>query len=181
MGQKGLLALLLFVAYASVVSARPPGDPASRRVGIVDQPCAPQMNSPDMEKTARDQREHLLDPNERREIEPTEPVPARAAARHTAEDDPLHNDWAQLCRYRSENAAIHKATAGRVVFLGDSITELWMVLGSVPPAGMFPWRPSVPDAAQHIVELNDWLRGMRARRISSMWIITSGSLMSGMP
>ncbi|PNG24161.1 GDSL-type esterase/lipase family protein, partial [Methylocella silvestris] len=33
--------------------------------------------------------------------------------------------------------------------------EIRVVLGSVPPAGYFPWRPSIQDPAQHIVELND--------------------------
>ena len=36
-----------------------------------------------------------------------------------------------LCRYREENAALPPATPGRVVFIGDSITEAW--------------RPSVPQ------------------------------------
>ena len=33
-----------------------------------------------------------------------------------------------------------------------------VVLGSVPPAGAFPWRPTVLEPAQHIVEMNEWLR-----------------------
>jgi lysophospholipase L1-like esterase len=36
--------------------------------------------------------------------------------------------------------------------------DIHVVLGSVPPAGTFPWRPSVLDPAQHIVEMNEWLR-----------------------
>jgi lysophospholipase L1-like esterase len=35
------------------------------------------------------------------------------------------NDWADLCRYRLDNERDAKAGAVRVVFLGDSITELW--------------------------------------------------------
>jgi|HubBroStandDraft_6_1064221.scaffolds.fasta_scaffold144052_2 lysophospholipase L1-like esterase len=34
------------------------------------------------------------------------------------------NDWPNLCRYRAANAALSQAT--RVVFIGDSITELWV-------------------------------------------------------
>jgi lysophospholipase L1-like esterase len=36
--------------------------------------------------------------------------------------------------------------------------DIRVVIGSVTPAGMFPWRPSVVEPAQHIVEMNEWLR-----------------------
>jgi lysophospholipase L1-like esterase len=36
--------------------------------------------------------------------------------------------------------------------------DIRVVLGSVPPAGTFPWRPTVLEPAQHIVEMNEWLR-----------------------
>lgn len=36
--------------------------------------------------------------------------------------------------------------------------DIRVVLASVPPAGYFPWRRSVTESAQHIVELNEWLR-----------------------
>ena len=42
---------------------------------------------------------------------------ARAAARTRA------RDWADLCRYRAANAALHHRP--RVVFMGDSITDFW--------------------------------------------------------
>ncbi|MGF7150453.1 lysophospholipase L1-like esterase [Sphingomonas zeicaulis] len=35
-------------------------------------------------------------------------------------------DFAGLCRYRAENAKLPAATAARVVFMGDSITEGWL-------------------------------------------------------
>lgn len=37
----------------------------------------------------------------------------------------LQSDWAWLCRYRADNAAIDPAHPPRVVFMGDSITENW--------------------------------------------------------
>lgn len=54
-------------------------------------------------------------------------------AEHRASSDPYNNwmrdwlaaDWAQLCRYRNENAALPPASGARVVMLGDSITEGW--------------------------------------------------------
>jgi acyl-CoA thioesterase I len=41
------------------------------------------------------------------------------------------NDWPNLARYRSENAALGPPAKGedRVVFMGDSITEFWFQLG----------------------------------------------------
>jgi lysophospholipase L1-like esterase len=178
----------------------------------------------------------LLDPEALKDVQA--PEPGVAAAIQNAEEDRLHSDWAYLCRYRAENAALRRtANPARVVFMGDSITELWkiahpeffaegyvdrgigsqtsaqmlvrfrqdvislkpsvvhlmastndfagnagpttleaikdniismvelalandirVVLASVPPAGTFPWRPSVIEPAQHIVELNEWLR-----------------------
>jgi len=228
--------LLLLIADASLAAARPPGEPPPRPVGIVEQPCpAPTPTSPDAEKSIKESHERILDPSEGRDFEALDP--SAASAKHVGEEDRLHNDWAQLCRYRAENAALHRATGPRVVFLGDSITELWkqahpdffgenyidrgisgqttaqmlvrfrqdvialkpavvhilggtndiagnggpttldaiknnivsmvdlavandirVVLGSVPPAGLFPWRPTILEPAEHIVELNEWLR-----------------------
>lgn len=221
----------VLVANSAAASARAPME---RPVGIVDQPCLP---SAGVEPKASDSwLVRLLDPEEGREIEtPTDTSAANNP--HPAEEDRLHYDWAQLCRYRAENAALRRATGPRVVFMGDSITEFWkpahpeffgdnyidrgisgqttaqmlvrfrqdvialrpavvhilggtndvagnggpttldtiknnivamvelatandirVVLASVPPAGSFPWRPSILEPAQHIVELNEWMR-----------------------
>jgi lysophospholipase L1-like esterase len=232
---------LLLLAHASWSVARPVGE--ATHIGIVEQPCVTPASPPpsDTDKSPKDWLERLLDPGEGREIEP--PDPSAVSAMHAAEEERLHNDWAQLCRYRSENAALHRAAGPRVVFMGDSITEFWkmahpdffgenyidrgisgqttaqmlvrfrqdvialkpavvhilggtndiagnggpttleairnnivsmvdlatandirVVLGSVPPAGMFPWRPSVLEPAPHIVELNEWLRRFARER-----------------
>ncbi|WP_312162079.1 GDSL-type esterase/lipase family protein [Phenylobacterium sp.] len=50
--------------------------------------------------------------------------PARGAAAEKAKAEKAASDWADLCRYRPENAA---AQGVETVFMGDSITELWMV------------------------------------------------------
>jgi len=229
------LAVLVLLAGASLASARP-SDPAARPVGIVDQPCLTSVTpAPDKANELKDWHERLLDPSAGREFEPPDLSVINAA--RAAEEDRLHYDWASLCRYRTENAALHHTTAPRVVFMGDSITEFWkvahpdffgenylnrgvsgqttgqmlvrfrqdvialkptvvhilagtndfagnggpttleaiknniasmvdlalvndirVVLGSVPPAGAFPWRPTVLEPAQHIVEMNEWLR-----------------------
>jgi lysophospholipase L1-like esterase len=51
-------------------------------------------------------------------------------------------DWANLARYRQENANLPAPAPGesRVVFMGDSITEFW---GRAPGAVFFPGKPYV--------------------------------------
>ena len=53
----------------------------------------------------------------------------------TAEEEGAFRDWqkqvrladfAGLCRYRAENAALPAASPARIVFMGDSITEGWL-------------------------------------------------------
>jgi lysophospholipase L1-like esterase len=236
-GRSGALVLML-AAQISVGAARPAGDTPPRPVGVVEQPC-PASAAPTVD--LKDFHERILDPSAGRELEPSDPTVL--TARQAAEEDRLHYDWASLCRYRAENAALRHPTAPRVVFMGDSITELWklahpeffgetwldrgvsgqtsgqmvvrfrqdvialkpavvhimagtndfagnsgpttldaiknniasmvdlatandirVILGSVPPAGSFPWRPSVVEPAQHIVEFNDWLRRFAKER-----------------
>jgi lysophospholipase L1-like esterase len=45
-----------------------------------------------------------------------------------AEEERLHNDWANLARFRDDNIKIGLPAAGekRVVFMGNSITEGWI-------------------------------------------------------
>jgi lysophospholipase L1-like esterase len=227
--------ILALAACTSLAIARPPGEPPVRPVGIVEQPCPASTAPGDTEKPVKDLHERILDPGEGREFEP--PDLNTVNLLHVAEEEHLHYDWASLCRYRAENATLRRATLPRVVFMGDSITELWkiahpdffgesyidrgvsgqttaqmlvrfrqdvialkpavvhilagtndfagnggpttleaiknniasmvdlaiandirVVLGSVPPAGAFPWRPTVLEPAQHIVEMNEWLR-----------------------
>lgn len=65
---------------------------------------------------------------------PCDGVPVTQTPAHRASADPygswmrdwLAADWAQLCRYRDQNAALGPASRARVVMMGDSITEGWM-------------------------------------------------------
>ena len=50
--------------------------------------------------------------------------PARGAAAEAAKAQKAAVDWADLCRYRQENATARDV---ETVFMGDSITELWKV------------------------------------------------------
>lgn len=233
--------VLMLALDAGLAMARPPGEPV-RPVGIVEQPCpAANPSGGDSEKPTKDWHERILDPSAGREFDP--PDSSNANSTHAAEEERLHNDWASLCRYRAENATLRRPTVPRVVFMGDSITELWklahpdffgenyidrgvsgqttgqmllrfrqdvialkptvvhilagtndfagnggpttleaiknniasmadlalandirVVLGSVPPAGAFPWRPTVLEPAQHIVEMNESLRRFARER-----------------
>jgi len=232
----GLTVSSLLAMTASPVHARAAGE---RPVGIVEQPCSPSAGA---EPKASDPwLDRLLDPSAGPKIET--PDPNTSNTPHPAEEERLHYDWAQLCRYRAENAALHRANGPRVVFMGDSITEFWkparpefftenfidrgisgqttaqmlvrfrqdvialkpvvvhilggtndiggnggpttldaiknnivsmvdlavandirVVIGSVPPAGYFPWRPTLEEPAQHIVELNEWMRRFARER-----------------
>ena len=67
------------------------------------------------------------------------PTAEQLAERHRAEDERLRTDWAGLGRYRAANAALPAAAEGRVVFMGNSITDAW---ARWFPA-MFPGKPYV--------------------------------------
>lgn len=228
------LSSVALIAAGSAANATHPGADAPHPVGVVEQPCQAAVGSPES-------HERLLDPGAGRDYEP--PDPAAILAHQSAEQERLHNDWASLCRYKAENAALRRSTPVRVVFMGDSITELWklahpeffgeglvdrgvsgqttaqmlvrfhqdvialkpavvhimggtndfagnggpvtlesirnniismvdlavandirVIIASVPPAGAFPWRPSIVEPAQHIVDFNDWLRRFARER-----------------
>lgn len=94
-------------------------------VGIVERPCPPAITLP---ATARELLAELF-------IEPRKLAPADLD--RLLKDPQFHSfeeasrrlaarDWAGLCRFRADNAAVAAAQATtRVVFLGDSITENW--------------------------------------------------------
>ncbi|MBK9410527.1 MAG: SGNH/GDSL hydrolase family protein [Gemmatimonadetes bacterium] len=61
--------------------------------------------------------------------------------KRTADEERLRADWANLARYRADNAALGAPAAGeqRVVFMGNSITEGWARYFPT----MFPGKPYV--------------------------------------
>jgi lysophospholipase L1-like esterase len=69
------------------------------------------------------------------------PTAPDLAAQQRAADSALRNDWANLHRYRAENAKLGPPAAGerRVVFYGNSITQGWAPLFPV----LFPGKPYV--------------------------------------
>ena len=52
-------------------------------------------------------------------------TPEQIAARQKAQQEQMANDWPNLGRYREANRNLPAAGENRVVFMGDSITELW--------------------------------------------------------
>ena len=65
----------------------------------------------------------------------------RLAEWRKAEDERLRNDWANLARYREANARLGPPRPGerRVVFIGNSITDVWARYFDA----MFPGKPYV--------------------------------------
>jgi hypothetical protein len=59
-----------------------------------------------------------------------------------ARDEKTLNDWANLARYREANAALTAPgkDESRVVFMGDSITDMW---AQPQFGGFFPGKPYV--------------------------------------
>jgi len=59
---------------------------------------------------------------------------AEAAARQKAHDEQMKNDWPWLGRFKQEDLQMGAPAAGedRVVFMGDSITQIWKLDGSFP-------------------------------------------------
>ena len=72
---------------------------------------------------------------------PAQPTAEEIAQRQLAQEEKLHNDWANLQRYREANAKLSPPVnnENRVVFLGNSITEGWARYF----ATMFPGKPYI--------------------------------------
>ena len=98
-------------APASSSSTEPP----AATVGIVDNPCGALLPPPETPALAGPKRPLL--PQSRA---------ALAAASKAWEEQRLAFDFGGLCHYREANAKLQAATAHRVVFMGDSITQGWI-------------------------------------------------------
>ena len=63
----------------------------------------------------------------------SEPTNDQKEALKKAQDDQLHNDWANFSRYRAANIKLGMPSKGekRVVFMGNSITDGWIRIDSV--------------------------------------------------
>ena len=75
-------------------------------------------------------------------------TPEQIAQAQKAHEEQMRNDWADLEKYRSADAALPAPAPNedRVVFMGDSITEIWgkRLNPAMPePAPFFPGEPYV--------------------------------------
>lgn len=130
---KVLAALASAVSLVGATGAcgqdRPATAPAADAVGVLKDPCAGLSPLP------REVTDYLAASATARAAH--QPEPARSAAGLAAysawQDRRLTQDFAGLCRYRQQNAQAPRAGDHRVVFFGDSITELW---GATEP-GLF--------------------------------------------
>ena len=75
-------------------------------------------------------------------------TPEQVATAKKAHEEQMRNDWADLNKYRAADEALPPPSVGqpRVVFMGDSITEIWgkRLSPSMPaPAPFFPGKPYI--------------------------------------
>lgn len=110
-------ALMAVAAVVAVLGDQPAlAQGAVGPTAMLADPCAGKVEHP-LDKGLRP----MLEPGGR--IKPPSPEAAAAAGKAMAEE--RAKDWPDLCRYRAANAAIKHAP--RIVFMGDSITELWAI------------------------------------------------------
>ena len=95
---------------------------AAAPVGMVDQPCPPGASGRSPQELAFAAAVVADGPLDAGALKA---YAAGAAERSAVEAWQRANDWADLCRYRQANAQARFAGGVRVVFIGDSITELW--------------------------------------------------------
>lgn len=90
--------------------------------GIVEQPCPPPLLVPAIVTAERQAGFDSKAPSPRAEA-----VESLDVVRwYEARAERAKTDWANLCRYRADNAALSPRAPPRVVFIGDSITEWWL-------------------------------------------------------
>ena len=104
---------IVTVLFTSLAVGRATAQPpliADGPRGVVDSPCPPPLSPPpELAQAIRD---------------PSAAPPPAVAAFLKETDRRASVDWANLCRYAPDNAALG-GRAPTVVFLGDSITEGW--------------------------------------------------------
>ena len=103
-------------AQQTLASSAPPS-------GVVDDACPPPLQPPpELEEIRRSPNRDAL----------MAAPPAAVVAFNQEQDRRARNDWGNLCRYKTDNAArvAANAPAPTAVFIGDSITEGWVRNGA---------------------------------------------------
>lgn len=114
---RSILLLAPFAAVASAAAAQP-----QPRVGMVSDPCeALVVAVPDAVRAYFYAR--MAMPQTRT------PPPPELAVYRLANAEARKSDWPDLCRYHADNERLRAGPKSerRVVFIGDSITELWVL------------------------------------------------------
>lgn len=128
--------VLALLACACSTTAPPPAPVKAPATALAGAPCDPPFVMP-ASIVARVTAQF--------EAGRTDPLPAitpeDGAAYQKMQAAQRTSDWAALCYFRADNAslAVEPAPAGRVVFMGDSITESWRLAS---PAFFGPARPN---------------------------------------
>ncbi len=118
------VALAAAVSFAGPARAAPASLPPAQQ-GMVDAPCQPALAARPASVDAR--LRSLFDPD--RTGPPSTVPPADQAVVDALKAEQQARDWPNLCRYHADDVRLAAAPAAQrqVVFLGDSITELWGV------------------------------------------------------
>ena len=122
LAMRGLLAAGLLAGFAQAQTPAAAGAPLTGAVGMVEQPCQPGSfgrSEAQVAVVTAVVNKQAPDPKVAAAYASEAPERARLDAWSAK------NDFADLCRYRLEDERLAKAGSARVVFLGDSITELW--------------------------------------------------------
>lgn len=116
-----LFAVLLYVSLSQAQAPPPAGTITQAPSALVADPCPPALAAPQAPAGASDR---LLIPGkfDTTLFSQATNRPDLEAFRK-AQEERARTDWANLCRYRSANAALKHSP--KVVLMGDSITELW--------------------------------------------------------
>ncbi|MES2607011.1 MAG: GDSL-type esterase/lipase family protein [Pseudomonadota bacterium] len=117
----GVVALL---GWHAVASAQQKADAVS---GMVEQPCPPPVQMPDSARellTDLFMRPHPLNATDFASLNGNDDFRQYLAAIQQMGN----RDWPALCRFRADNARLQTAdTRPQLVFMGDSITENWLL------------------------------------------------------
>jgi len=119
-----LAALSVGISHVTLATAATTPD---QPVGMVDQPCPPPLELP---SSAHDLLVELfMDPRTLTSADFERLMKDTQFAEFNRENQSRsRQDWAGLCRFRSQNdSAAAAAERPRVVFMGDSITENWKI------------------------------------------------------
>lgn len=118
---KRILAAVIILAAGCTTAAPPPAPAQPRATPLAGAPCDPPLVVPaSIIARVRAQFDDSA-------AAPPAPTAADLAAYNEMQALQRAKDWANLCYYRADNAALDTLGVfpGRVVFMGDSITQSW--------------------------------------------------------